>query len=220
MLFRSASQRVEESAAGLAELLDLLSTYGDRIEDRVPVAIETTRGLLVAALRTNGRDVYAINPMAVARYRERHTVSRKKSDAQDAAALANILRTDRHAHRPLPQDSELVQSIAVLARAQQDAVWDRQQHANRNRSLLREYFPMRFLPGPIPTPGGRTVSVAEESAVPSSSNDVPVPDRQRPLGTLLHVLRLNLEDTEPDLRNLDTAVQGNGELKQIGRAHV
>lgn len=136
-----SSQRVAESAAGLAELLDLLSTHGDRIEDRIPVAIETTRGLLVAALRSSGRDVYAINPMAVARYRERHTVSRKKSDTQDAAALANILRTDRHAHRPLPQDSELVQSIAVLARAQQDAVWDRQQHANRIRSVLREYYP-------------------------------------------------------------------------------
>lgn len=29
----------------------------------------------------------------------------------------------------------------MLARAQQDAVWDRQQHANRIRSLLREYHP-------------------------------------------------------------------------------
>ncbi|TJY68953.1 IS110 family transposase [Arthrobacter sp. CAU 1506] len=42
---------------------------------------------------------------------------------------------------PFPLDSELVQAIAVLARAQQDAVWDRQQHANRIRSLLREYYP-------------------------------------------------------------------------------
>jgi transposase len=136
-----ASQRVDDSAAGLAELLDLLSTHGDRVEDPIPAAIETPRGLLAVALRTNGRAVYAINPMAVARYREQHTVSRKKSDAQDAAVLANTLRTDRHAHRPLPQDSELVQSIAVLACAQQDAVWDRQQHANRIRSLLREYYP-------------------------------------------------------------------------------
>jgi hypothetical protein len=29
----------------------------------------------------------------------------------------------------------------VLARAQQDAVWDRQQAANKLRSLLREYYP-------------------------------------------------------------------------------
>jgi hypothetical protein len=58
--------------------------------------------LLVAALRATGRRVYPINPMAVARYRERHSVSRKKSDHVDAMTLANILRTDAHMLRPLP----------------------------------------------------------------------------------------------------------------------
>jgi transposase len=62
--------------------------------------------------------VYAINPLVVARYRERHSVARAKSDRVDAELLANILRTDRTAHRPLPADSELAQAIAVLARAQ------------------------------------------------------------------------------------------------------
>jgi hypothetical protein len=55
--------------------------------------------------------------------------------------LANILRTDPHSHRPLPVDSELAQSIQVLARAHQDAVWDRMQIANKLRSVLREYYP-------------------------------------------------------------------------------
>src|SRR5919109_5298372 len=87
------------------------------------------------------RPVYAINPLAVARYRERHAVSGKKSDHADAVVLANILRTDRAAHRPLPADSELVRAITVLARAQQDAVWNRQHVANQLRSLLREYYP-------------------------------------------------------------------------------
>lgn len=92
-------------------------------------------------LRTGKRQVYAINPMAAARYRDRHAVTRKKSDPGDALVLANILRTDMHAHRPLPQDSDLARAIAVLARAQQDAVWNRQQLSNQLRSLLREYFP-------------------------------------------------------------------------------
>ncbi len=113
------------------------STSGDSTSWREP----TSRGLLVAVLRTGKRQVYAINPMAAARYRDRHAVTRKKSDPGDALVLANILRTDRHAHRPLPQDSELARAIAVLARAQQDAVWNRQQLANQLRSLLREYFP-------------------------------------------------------------------------------
>jgi transposase len=64
-----------------------------------------------------------------------------KSDPGDALVFANILRTDLAAHRPLPADGELVGSIRVLARAQQDAVWDRQQTANKLRSLLHEYYP-------------------------------------------------------------------------------
>jgi transposase len=63
----------------------------------------------------------------------------KKSDAGDALVLAHILRTDEHAHRPLPADSELARAIAVLARAQQDAAWDRTCPHNKLRSLLREY---------------------------------------------------------------------------------
>jgi transposase len=53
----------------------------------------------------------------------------------------DILRTDLAAHRPLPADSELAQAIAVLARAQQDAVWERTCAHNKLRSLLREYYP-------------------------------------------------------------------------------
>jgi transposase len=77
----------------------------------------------------------------VSRYRDRYSVSRAKSDPGDAVVLANILRTDPTAHRPLAADSELIQAIRILARAQQDAVWDRQQTGNKLRSLLREYYP-------------------------------------------------------------------------------
>jgi hypothetical protein len=55
--------------------------------------------------------------------------------------LADILRTDMAAHRALPADSELAQAIAVLARAQQDAVGERTCAHNKLRSLLREYYP-------------------------------------------------------------------------------
>jgi transposase len=136
-----AHERIGDDAAGLARLLELLAGHGDTTQDPVPVAIETPRGLLVACLRATGRKVYPVNPMAVARYRDRHTVAGRKSDKGDAAVLANVLRTDMHAHRPLPADSELAQAIAVLARAQQDAVWDRTAAHNKLRSHLREYFP-------------------------------------------------------------------------------
>src|SRR6266700_2042263 len=158
-----ARRRISDDAAGLAALLGLLAEHGDSAGDPVPVAIETPRGLLPACLRATGRQIYPINPLAVARYRDRYSVARKKSDHGDAVVLANILRTDRAAHRPLPADSEPAQAIAVLARAQQDAVWDRTtaqltallRRAGRSRGIdaeatrLREAFrtaQMRQLP--------------------------------------------------------------------------
>jgi transposase len=135
-----ARRRTGDDAAGLAQLLDLLAGHGDSPQDPIPVAIETPRGLLVACLRAS-RAVYPINPMAVARYRDRHSVAGRKSDHGDAVVLASVLRTDISMHRPLPADSELAQAIAVLARAQQDAVWDRTTAHNKLRSHLREYFP-------------------------------------------------------------------------------
>jgi len=137
-----AKRRISDDLAGYRLLLDLLAEHGDSPETPIPVAIETAGGLLVAVLRTGKRKIYAVNPLAAARYRDRHGVSRKKSDPGDALVLANILRTDMHAHRPLPDDSDLARAITVLARAQQDAVWSRQQIANQVRSLLREYYPV------------------------------------------------------------------------------
>lgn len=109
---------------------------------------EGDRGLLVAALRAAGHRLWGINPKAVDRYRDRHASSRAKSDSADALVLANILRTDRHAHHPLPADSDLARGIAVLARAHQDTVWRRCAEANRLRNLLREYFPAALVAFP------------------------------------------------------------------------
>ena len=85
---RLAKVRISDDAAGFTQLTGLLTEHGDSKDHPIPVAIETSRGLLVACLRATGRPVFAINPLAVARYRDRHSVARKKSDAIDAAALA------------------------------------------------------------------------------------------------------------------------------------
>lgn len=136
-----AKRRINESLDGIAELTAMLAGAGDSAEAPIPVAIETPRGLLVAVLRATGRSIYPINPLAVARYRERTSVSGKKSDHVDAMALANILRTDQHRHRALPDDSDLARSITVLARAYQDAVWRRTKLVQELRARLREYYP-------------------------------------------------------------------------------
>src|SRR6201998_2866156 len=136
-----ARGRVGNDAAGFAQLLTLLAEAGDSAKDTIPVAIETDRGLWVAALRETGRVIYPINPLAASRYRAQDALSGAKSDATDAVLLANIVRTDADAHRPLPADTELAQAIRVLARAQQDAVWARQQIGNQIRDLLKDFYP-------------------------------------------------------------------------------
>jgi transposase len=161
-----ARRRVGNDAAGFAQLLTLLAEVGDSPDSPIPVAIETDRGLWVAALRATGRGIYPINPLAASRYRSRYTVSGAKSDATDAVLLANIIRTDPDAHRPLPADTELAQAIRVLARAQQDAVWARQQIGNQIRDLLKDFYPAAIsafaeLPsGGLARPDARTVLAA------------------------------------------------------------
>ncbi|WP_454199591.1 IS110 family transposase [Nocardia sp. Marseille-Q1738] len=137
----TSKAKIGHNATGFAQLLSMLAEAGDTAENPIPIAIETDRGLLVAALRATGRPVYAINPLSASRYRARHQVAGAKSDAADAVLLANILRTDADAHRRLPADTELAQAIRVLARAQQDAVWSRQQIGNRVRDLLKDFYP-------------------------------------------------------------------------------
>ena len=137
---RLGRRRISDDAAGLGELTSLFAAHGSG-PGTVKIAIETGRGLLVAALRAAGYEVYPVNPKAVDRYRDRHRLARGKSDAADAMVLAHILRTDAHLHRPLPAGSPAARAIEVLARAHQDLVWSRQHEVNRLRSLLATYYP-------------------------------------------------------------------------------
>ena len=133
-------RKVKDTLEGVRDLHALLATCADDEPD-VVVGIEKDRGLIVTALVAAGYEVYAINPMAAAHYRDRHHVSGAKSDPGDAKMLADLVRTDRHNHRPVAGDTPLAEALKVLARAHQNAVWSRQRHVNELRSALRDYFP-------------------------------------------------------------------------------
>jgi transposase len=137
---RLACRRLPEGLGGIGAFHDLMADYVDDPSE-VIVGIETDRGLWVEALVAAGYRVYAINPMSVARYRDRHGVSGAKSDAGDAKLLADLVRTDRHNHRPVAGDSDLAEGVKVLARAHQSLIWARRRHTNRLRNALREYYP-------------------------------------------------------------------------------
>ncbi|GAB3332573.1 IS110 family transposase [Micromonospora halotolerans] len=139
---RLVRRRLPEGVAGMAVLHDLVAgLLGDGEPADVIFGIETDRGPWVQALIAAGYQVYAINPLSVARYRERHVTSGAKSDAGDAKVLADLVRTDRHQHRPIAGDSDLAEAVKVLARAHQNLIWSRQRQANSLRSTLREFYP-------------------------------------------------------------------------------
>jgi hypothetical protein len=132
--------RVPEGIDGVARFHAMVAALVDD-PGEVMVATETDRGLFVGSLVAAGYTVLAVNPMSVARYRERHTTSGAKSDPGDARVLAELARTDHHNHRPVAGDSDLAESIKVLARAHQSLIWTRQRQLNQLRSTLREFYP-------------------------------------------------------------------------------
>ena len=137
---RLASRRLPEGLTGIGALHELIADHVGE-PSQVVIGSETDRGLWVQALGVSGYQVFAVNPLAVARYRERHQVSGAKSDAGDAKVLADLVRTDRHNHRSLAGDSPEAEAIKVLARAHQNLIWARTRHTNMLRSALREYYP-------------------------------------------------------------------------------
>jgi hypothetical protein len=148
-----AGERIADGVAGVARLHELIAVHADAPAE-VVVGIETDRGLLVGALVAAGYQVVAVNPLAASRYRERHTISRAKSDRGDARMLADLVCTDRHHHRPVKADSGLAEAVKVLARGHQQLVWARQRQANSLRSALRAFYPVALVAF-AGDPGGR-----------------------------------------------------------------
>ena len=137
---RLASRRLPEGLDGIRVFHELVA---DHVIDpaEVIVGIETDRGLWVTALVAVGYQVYAINPLAASRYRDRHNVGGAKSDAGDAKMLADLVRTDRHNHRQVAGDTPEAEAIRIIARGHQNLIWTRNRQTNALRSALREYYP-------------------------------------------------------------------------------
>ena len=172
-----ARRRLPEGLEGIRAFHELVADHAED-PNEVVVGIETDRGLWVQALVAAGYQLYAINPLAVARYRDRHNVAGAKSDAGDAKVLADLVRTDRHNHRPIAGDSHDAGAIKVLARGHQNLIWSRNRQTNALRNALREYYPAALVAfddlasndclavlAKAPTPaGGARLSVGQISA--------------------------------------------------------
>ncbi len=137
-----ARAKLPEGVAGITKLHAMIGQHlGDEDEAEVIVGIETERGPWVQALVSAGYQVYPVNPLQVARFRERLGVSGAKSDTGDAHVLADMVRTFREQLRPIAGDSIEAQAIKVVTRAHKTLIWERTRHLLRLRHTLREFFP-------------------------------------------------------------------------------
>jgi hypothetical protein len=199
-----ARRRIPDSLVGASELHALLADHlgDDDDAQSVIVGIEKDRGLIVTALVAANYQIFAINPLAASRYRERHHVSGAKSDPGDAKVLADLVRTDRHNHRAVAGDSALSDAIKLLARTHQNTIWTRQRQVNSLRSALKDYYPGALdafgtdLSGPdavailaiAPTPGiARTLSRAKiTSALKRAGRQRHLDERVERIHEVLH----------------------------------
>ena len=172
-----ARRRLPEGVAGLAGLHALIADHlGEADEpDQVLVGIETDRGPWVQALIAAGYAVYPINPLQVARYRERHGVAGAKSDPGDAHVLAEIVRLDRAHHRPAAGDSTVAEAVRLAARAHQTMIWTRQRSTNTLRSLLRECYPAALVAFADGLAGRDALAVLAAAPDPTGAADSPRP---------------------------------------------
>jgi hypothetical protein len=70
-----------------------------------------SKELFVAALVAAGLRCSPSIPGAAAHYRERYVEAGVDPIAVLRSCWPNILRTDRHVHRPLPADTELARAV-------------------------------------------------------------------------------------------------------------
>jgi Transposase/Transposase IS116/IS110/IS902 family len=137
---RLAARCLPEGVAGITAFHALVAQHVDD-PGEVVIGTETDRGLWVTALVVAGYQLYAVNPLAASRYRDRHHVGGAKSDAGDAKMLADLVRTDRQNHRLIAGDSADVEGIKIVARGHQSLIWMRTGQSNMLRSSLLQYYP-------------------------------------------------------------------------------
>lgn len=136
---RLAAWDVPHHANGVASLLAKLAATGG--PEEVKVGIESGAPLMVDQLLEAGYSVYVLNPKQSERSRDRFSPAGAKDDLRDAAAIADAIRTDAGALRPLEPDSELTQELRLRDRARTHLVEQRVRVANRLRQVLARYHP-------------------------------------------------------------------------------
>lgn len=130
---------VEHSADGIASLIRRLAKHGD--PSNVQIGIERPNGRLVDLLLEAGHPVVPVSPNAIKTWRDGEVLSGAKSDAGDAAVIAEYLRLRNHHLRPVPPYSDETKALRTVVRTRDDIVDMRVAATNQLAALLDAFWP-------------------------------------------------------------------------------
>src|SRR6478609_6881751 len=130
---------VEHSADGIALLIRRLAKFGDPLD--LPVGIERPDGRLVDLLLEAGHPVVPVSPNAIKTWREGEVLSGAKSDAGDAAVIAEYLRLRQHRLRVAVPYSDQTRALRTVVRTRDDLVAMRVASTNQLSALLEAHWP-------------------------------------------------------------------------------
>src|SRR5688572_14967861 len=131
----------------IPQTVEGLADFGRWLEERraagreVWAAIEKPEGRIVDFLLDHGVVVFAINPKAVDRARDRFRISGAKSDPFDARVLAGFLRTDHGHLSALRPSSDAAQELKALTRDYTRQVRQQTRLLNQLTAALKAYYP-------------------------------------------------------------------------------
>ena len=131
---------IAHTADGFADLLRRLGRLTDDPMD-VPVAIERPDGRLVDALLEAGYPVVPVSPNAIKTWRDGEVLSGAKSDAGDAAVIAEYLRLRAHRLRPATPFTVETKALRTVVRTRDDIVEMRVAATNQLAALLDAHWP-------------------------------------------------------------------------------
>jgi len=130
---------IKHSAEGIASLVRRLARYGDPAG--LPVAIERPSGRLVDLLLEAGHPVVPVSPNAIKTWREGEVLSGAKSDAGDAAVIAEYLRLRYHRLAPAAPYCDQTRALRAAVRTREDLVQMRVAATNQLSALLEAHWP-------------------------------------------------------------------------------
>ena len=135
----AAGFTIEHSADGIAALVRRLARYGPPGD--LPVAIERPDGRLVDLLLEAGHPVVPVKPNAIKTWRDGEVLSGAKSDAGDAAVIAEYLRLRAHKLTVVAPYSDETRALRTVVRSRGDLVEMRVAATNQLSALLEAHWP-------------------------------------------------------------------------------